>query len=50
MEFVFLLDLPPYNVRYEIPRFQARRSKNYEAYTVYMLNNFYKVVAEILES
>ena len=44
-----LLDLSPYNFRYEIPRFRARRSKNYEAYTVYMLNNFYEVVAEILE-
>ena len=28
-------------------KFLARRSKNYEAYTVYMLNNFCKAVAEI---
>src|SRR3989344_3676971 len=40
-------DLSPYNFRYEIFRFRARRRKNYEAYTVYMLNNFFKVVAEI---
>ena len=36
--------------RYEISRFLARRSKNYEAYTAYMLNNFYEVGAEIWES
>ena len=31
-------------------RFRARRSKNYETYTAYMLNNFCKVVAEIWTS
>ena len=30
----------------EIVRFRARRRKNYEAYTVYMLNNFFKVVGQ----
>ncbi|MDP3996189.1 MAG: hypothetical protein Q8P86_00655 [bacterium] len=28
-------------------QFRARRSKNYEAYTEYLLNNFCKDVAEI---
>ncbi|MDP2593052.1 MAG: hypothetical protein Q8P52_00155, partial [bacterium] len=28
-------------------QFRARRSKNYEAYTAYLLNNFCKAVAEI---
>ncbi|MDP3996731.1 MAG: hypothetical protein Q8P86_03505 [bacterium] len=28
-------------------QFRARRSKNYEAYTEYLLNNFCKAVAEI---
>ncbi|MDP2593064.1 MAG: hypothetical protein Q8P52_00225 [bacterium] len=28
-------------------QFRARRSKNYEAYSEYLLNNFYKAVAEI---
>jgi len=42
-----ILDLSPYNFRHEIFRFRARRSKNYEAYTEYMLNNFYEVGAEI---
>ena len=42
-----LIDLSPYNFRSEIFRFRARRSKNYEAYTLYMLNNFYEVAAEI---
>ena len=40
-------DLLRKDFRSEIVRFRARRRKNYEAYTVYMLNNFFKVVAEI---
>ena len=44
------IDLSPNNFRHEIFRFRARRSKNYEAYTVYMLNNFYEVAAEIWKS
>src|SRR3989344_914363 len=41
------LDLLRKDFRSEIVRFRARRRKNYEAYTAYMLNNFFKVVAEI---
>ncbi len=41
------LDLSPNNFRDEISRFLARRRKNYEAYTAYMLNNFSEVAAEI---
>jgi len=37
----------PYNFRDEIFRFRVRRRKNFEAYTAYMLKNFYKAVAEI---
>ena len=40
-------DLLRKDFRSEIVRFRARRRKNYEAYTAYMLNNFFKVVAEI---
>lgn len=35
------------NFRSEIFRFLARRSKNFEAYTAYMLRNFYKAIAKI---
>ena len=42
-----VLDLSPNNFRNEIVRFRARRNKNYEAYTVYLPNNFYKVAAEM---
>ncbi len=41
------VDLSAYNFRSEISKFRARRSKNYEAYTAYMLNNFCEVGAEI---
>jgi len=41
------IDLLRKDFRSEIFRFRARRSKNYEAYTPYMLNNFCEVVAEI---
>ena len=41
------LDLLRKYLRSEIFRFRARRSKNYEAYTAYMLNNFCEVAAEI---
>jgi len=41
------LDLSSDKFRHEIFRFRARRNKNYEAYTLYMLNNFCEVVAEI---
>ena len=44
-----LLDLSPNNFRYEIFRFRARRSKNYEAYTAYMLNNFIRCRSRNLE-
>ena len=44
------IDLLRNYFRYEMFRFRARRSKNYEAYTVYMLNNFCKVVAEMWKS
>ena len=37
------IDLLRKDFRSEIFRFRARRSKNYEAYTAYMLSNFYKV-------
>src|SRR3990167_8489999 len=40
-------DLLRKDFRSEIVIFRARRRKNYEAYTAYMLNNFFKVVAEI---
>ena len=45
-----MLDLLINYFRHEIFRFRARRRKNYEAYTAYMLNNFYEVGAEIWES
>src|SRR3989344_286788 len=45
--FKFKIDLLRKDFRSEIIRFRARRRKNYEAYTAYMLNNFFKVVAEI---
>ena len=45
-----ILDLLRNYFRHEISKFEARRSKNYEAYTPYMLNNFCKAVAQIWES
>ena len=45
-----MLDLLINYFRHEIFRFRARRRKNYEAYTAYMLNNFSEVGAEIWES
>jgi hypothetical protein len=42
-----IIDLLRKDFRSEIIRFRVRRSKNYEAYTAYMLNNFCKAVAEI---
>ena len=47
---VSALDLLRNYVRYEIFKFDLRRSKNYEAYTAYMLNNFCKAAAQIWES
>ena len=47
---LFPLDLLRNYVRYEIFKFGLRRSKNYEAYTAYMLNNFCKAAAQIWES
>jgi len=40
-------DLRRKDFRGEIIRFRARRRKNYEADTAYMVNNLFKVVAEI---
>ena len=47
---ILMLDLLRNYFRHEISKFEARRSKNYEAYTAYMLNNFCKAVAQIWES
>ncbi|MDO8505439.1 MAG: hypothetical protein Q7S48_02605 [bacterium] len=43
----FTLDLSLNNFRSEMFRFRARRSRNFEAYTQYLLRNFCKAVAEI---
>ena len=42
-----MLDLLRKDFRSEIFRFRVRRRKNSEAYTEYMLKNFYKAVVEI---
>ena len=50
IESFFTIDLLINYFRHEISGFRARRRKNYEAYTVYMLNNVSEVGAEIWES
>ena len=40
------LDLSPNNFRIRYFQISSECWKNYEAYTVYMLNNFYKVAGQ----